>query len=313
MWRRWTRDWRGARRRARAAVAALALLPLVAGRGEARPALRFDSPFAPALCDRAIAEGRRQMAAAPSAAARQLLAEGYLCRGVQGDAWALGDATRLLRAVLVAQPGNFFAQLERADAVRLRFPLAPAAARYLRRARVLLARSDVGAARLRLAAYIDENLAALGALRGPGDAAAALAGGADAPPPAAIIAAAGWLVPRGRRESRGVAAALAAYLDAHPADVTARLQQADALRGVAPLAVVRALYEAITSACPVQGATRGRGSDPHVQRPASAPPRCGAGASRRTNSRQGGSHDRSASSLKTESCGARRCSRCSPR
>lgn len=225
------------------AVLPAAALLLAAERGEARSALRFDSPFAPSLCDRAVAEGRRRMAVAATAAARELLAEGYLCRGLQGDAWALIDATRLFRAVLVERPASFFAQLQLADAVRLRFPLAPAAERYLRRARTLLGRSDVGAARPRLTAYIDENLAALGDLRARRN--AAVRDGARA----GSVAAAGWLVQSGRRESRRAAATLGARADAHPADIAARLRQADALLGLVPRPVVRALYERVIEQC----------------------------------------------------------------
>lgn len=144
------------------AIAAAVVLGFNASAAIADPAYSYRSPFHPEQCEKAIVAGRRAVAAdAENRRARLILAEGLLCRGLQGDSQALDAAIALLEQTVTDEPANFFAQLELADALRQRSPVSEQAERALQHARDLLAAADVGAARQELAAYIDENLAAV--------------------------------------------------------------------------------------------------------------------------------------------------------
>jgi hypothetical protein len=130
-------------------------------------AYRFQSPFHPSQCDEAIESAERSLAEDPrDSAARLILAEGFLCRGLEGDAAAVNRAISLLTQLVADNPENFFAQLELADALRKRDATSEEAERALRRAGALLARADVGAARGVLQTYIQENLTAIVETRG---------------------------------------------------------------------------------------------------------------------------------------------------
>jgi hypothetical protein len=221
---------------------------LLAAPSAARPAQRFDSPFAPAQCGRAVAAGRRAVAGqAASTRARLLLAEGYLCLGLQGDAWALESAIDSLRAVLAAEPRHFFAQLELADALRLRYPRSAAAATALQRARTLLEHVDVGAARTRLRAYVDEAIAATGELAAQG---ACPPQGAlaelDSPElaPDRLGEVADRFLACGREAAAALDAALARRGLDRPGAAAVLLFRAEARRGVAAVGTVRRLYQA---------------------------------------------------------------------
>ncbi len=129
--------------------------------------LTYSNPFHPDQCEIALATGERALARNPEdARARQLVAEALLCRGLErDDPWALDAAREEFLAQLSAHPGDFFAHLYAAEALRRRFPLADEAAGAFERARAALANADVGAARTELDAHLRESLAALKAHR----------------------------------------------------------------------------------------------------------------------------------------------------
>ncbi|MFI5364029.1 MAG: hypothetical protein ACHQ4J_00245 [Candidatus Binatia bacterium] len=90
-----------------------------------------------------------------------ILAEGWLCKGLDDNPAALDLAIDLLRQRVAEEPSNFFARLELADAIRKRYPLSGEAQSALRQAGGTLASADVGAAREELAQYVHENSAAI--------------------------------------------------------------------------------------------------------------------------------------------------------
>jgi hypothetical protein len=154
------------RRRGSAATASLvaAFASVFAATAMAQPAFSYRNPFHPEQCERAITYAGRRVAVATGGArsrARLILAEGLLCRGLEGDGAALDQAIERFSEIVAREPENFFAQLGLADGLRRRSPHGDATLAAQRRVRQLLAQSDVGAAREELAAYVEENLAAI--------------------------------------------------------------------------------------------------------------------------------------------------------
>jgi hypothetical protein len=144
-----------------------ALLVLAASTAPAAEAYRFRNPFHPAQCDRAIAAGSSWLRRENPERARRVLAEGYLCRALRDDPWALHESIRLFRRIVRDDPADFFATLHLADALRRSYPLSEEAHAMLRRTRRMLAGgADVGAALPDLRAYLDEALAAMTGQRG---------------------------------------------------------------------------------------------------------------------------------------------------
>jgi tetratricopeptide (TPR) repeat protein len=145
----------------RAALAACSIL-LAASSTSAADAFRFRSPFDPSQCQRAITAGSGWLLRESPSRARLVLAEGYLCRALQDDPWALRAAIRLFRDAMRDDPLDFFALLQYADALRRLYPISDEARAVLRRAQQMLADdADVGASRTELEAYVDEALRAM--------------------------------------------------------------------------------------------------------------------------------------------------------
>lgn len=212
----------------------------------AQPAYSFQSPFSAEQCDRAIVAARQELTRDGSRShGRLLLAEGLLCRGLEDDPTALDSAAEILRQIVRDEPANFFAQLELADALRKRFPLSDEAQTMLGRARQLLDGTDVGAARQRLAQYIDDNLAAMAeqharTLPLVQTRAAALATGTL--PPADM---AGFVILLAQTGPDGVVQAersLETYLTRHYDDMLATLYRAELLRAGGAAERARPLY-----------------------------------------------------------------------
>lgn len=213
----------------------------------AEPAFSYRTPFHPEQCDLAIARGRRELERdAGDHRARVLLGEGWLCRGLQDDPWALEDAIAALRLATVDGPNEVFAQLSLADAVRKRYPLSVEAVSELQRAQRLLEQTDVGAARVDLATYISENLAAVLSARARvlpaiDSGRAALTAGRLAT--SELVTLAQQLVLTGSDGAREAEQIIAS--DAVPA-----LQRAEILRGRVRIATARVLYaEAAAALC----------------------------------------------------------------
>ncbi len=131
--------------------------------GAGEPAYSFRNPFHPYQCEEALAFGRRQLQRDPSnARARLIVAEGYLCLGLEGDPWALDTSIDLLQQIIAERPDNWFARVELADAIRKRFPLSEAALTALKELRTALPTAPiVDRERAALTEYFDENAAAL--------------------------------------------------------------------------------------------------------------------------------------------------------
>ncbi len=129
-------------------------------------AYSFQNPLHPRQCDRAIHFSERRLANDQASIKwRMVLAEGFLCKGLEDDPWALEAAISLFREIVAEQPSNVFARLELADALRKQFPLSDEAEQAVRGAGELLEKADVGAARESLVGYVDQNAAALAAQR----------------------------------------------------------------------------------------------------------------------------------------------------
>jgi hypothetical protein len=127
----------------------------------------FRTPFHEEQCERAARFAERKRARSPTSSRGPLIAaEALLCEGLDDDPWALDAAIAALRQVAARRPGDFFAQLDFADALRKRFPCSAEALQALERARTLLARTDLGAAQAEMSAYIAENAAAVAQQRG---------------------------------------------------------------------------------------------------------------------------------------------------
>jgi hypothetical protein len=93
------------------------------------------------------------------ARARQILAEGLLCRGLErDDPWALAGAIRGFEERLAVDPGDFFAALYLAEALERRFPLADVTVRAFERAAAVLIDAEVGAARPALGKHLRSSL-----------------------------------------------------------------------------------------------------------------------------------------------------------
>jgi hypothetical protein len=130
-------------------------------------ALSYGSPFHPEQCELAVAAAERVLSSKPQEArAREILAEGLLCRGLEhDDPWALQAAIRGLEERLSDGPEDFFAQLYLAEALRRRFPLSDRVPAELDEAAALLAETDVGEAREELTTHVREALAAVASHR----------------------------------------------------------------------------------------------------------------------------------------------------
>lgn len=126
--------------------------------------LSYANPFHPEQCDLAVAAAERALSDNQAdARARQILAEGLLCRGLtQDDPWALEAAMRGFEERLSADASDFFAQLYLAEALRRRFPLSDDVPVAFERAIAVVAHADVGSAREELSIHLR---GALGAVR----------------------------------------------------------------------------------------------------------------------------------------------------
>ncbi len=237
---------------ARVVVTALTLMGLIRAANAIEPAYSFRNPFDPEQCDRAIRFAERRLEQEPTDPwARQLRAEGLLCRGLDDDPWALDEAIALLREIVADKPDNFFAQLALADALRKRFPASGEAQAALRRARELLAAVDDGPARAELAEYLTENAAAITAHRSrvlalvrEREGAFAAASPQDV---AALVRALPQTGPAGieRAEQH-----LEVYLMEHDDAALRTLYRAELMRGRAPPARCRMLYaDAVSALC----------------------------------------------------------------
>jgi hypothetical protein len=123
-------------------------------------ALSYANPFHPEQCELAVAAAERELSfKAWDARAREILAEGLLCRGLENDdPWTLEAAMAGFAERLARQPKDFWAQLYTAEALRRRFPLSKKVPAAFERAADLLEEADVGEARGELAAHIREAL-----------------------------------------------------------------------------------------------------------------------------------------------------------
>lgn len=150
-----------------ARTACLVLVCLAGGITSVSASLTYSNPFHPDQCETAVAVAERVLAHTPQdARAREILAEGLLCRGlVQDDPWALAAAIDAFRAQVSAHPDDFFPRLYVAAAMQRRFPLAEETLAAHRSVQTALTTADVGAGRERLRTHLEEAIRALEAQR----------------------------------------------------------------------------------------------------------------------------------------------------
>jgi hypothetical protein len=188
------------------------------------------------------------------AQARELVAEGLLCRGiVRDDPWALAAAIGAFETLIAAHPGDFFAQLYRAEALRRRFPLADESEVAFERAREVLTTADVGAARPALEAHVRESLDAVRLYREQyspmlKEREAALAQGTLSA--AELIELLTLLPQTGPSGVNRASAILEAQLGRQQSELLATFYRAEIFRGIRAAAELAPLYSsAATSAC----------------------------------------------------------------
>lgn len=128
----------------------------------AEASLTYSNPFHPEQCELAVSSAERDLARREDARAREILAEGLLCRGLEADdPWALAVALDAFRARAAARPDDFFAKLYVAVALQRLFPLAPETMVAVDEADDALVAADIGAARPGLESHVAEMRTAL--------------------------------------------------------------------------------------------------------------------------------------------------------
>ena len=208
----------------------------------------YATPFHPTQCRAAIGAGCKALERNPSdRRARLILAEGFLCAGLQDDAWALDAAISRLERIIADEPANFFARLDLADAVRMRYPLSDAAHDTLAMADDLLDDADIGAAGPDLRRYVRQNIRGLEAARSVASGSLTAAGepspiGAQ-PLSLAALARSTQLALTGPSAATQVQSVLDAHLRRTPNDPLAFLLSAELQLGRAPRETVRDLYQ----------------------------------------------------------------------
>lgn len=211
-------------------------------------AFGFPNPFHPEQCAIALARADRLRRTHPSDARAALIrAEGLLCAGVQDDPEALDRAIVDLEDAARREPGNFFAHLYLAEAVRKRYSFSDEALQAFVNAGAALTRAAVGAARPELQAYIDQSIEGVRQgrqqfSRRSREHEAALAAGQ-----ASSFQIGSWLTllaQTGPAGLRRAVATLEAHVAAHSDETLNTLYRAELARGRLPSGTLHALYRA---------------------------------------------------------------------
>jgi hypothetical protein len=211
-------------------------------------AYSYATPFHPTQSHAAIEAGCKALNRDPSSQrARMILAEGFLCVGLQDDMWALDAAISLLGRIVAEEPSNLFARLDLADALRRRYPLSDAAHDALVMVDGRLDDADVGAARDQLRQYVRQNIGGIEAAWSvvtdwPTASGEPIAIGAQ-PLSLGALAKATQLALTGPSAAAEVRAALEAHLRRLPNDPLASLLNAELSLGRAPRETVYGLYQ----------------------------------------------------------------------